>query len=56
MTGVALQVLSRGCSLIGGHIGDSTVSEMLRRKVDVWGGTEILQMLIFNECCSHKQS
>ena len=56
MTGVGCPQSVEGGSLIGGHLESSTVSEMLGCKVDVWGCIEILQMLIFNECRSHKQS
>ena len=56
MTGVGCPQSVEGGSLIGGHLESSTVGEMLGCKVDVWGCIEILQMLIFNECRSHKQS
>lgn len=56
MTGVGCPQSVEGGSLICSHLESSTVREMLGCKVDVWGCIEILQMLIFNECRSHKQS
>ena len=56
MTGVGCPQSVEGAGLICSHLESSTVREMLGCKVDVWGCIEILQMLIFNECRSHKQS